>query len=406
MQRPLEGIRVVEVAQWWFVPAGGAVLADWGADVIKIEHPVTGDAQRGLAALGFKSTEGNVDFMMQQSNRGKRSVGLDLGNPVGREILYRMVEKADVFLTNFLPDARRKLEINVEDIRKRNPQIIYVRGSGQGPQGPDRGKGGYDATAFWSRGGIAHALTPPDLPYPVMQRAAFGDSIGAMTVAGGIAAALVQRERTGVAPLVDISLLSTAMWVLAPDIVASKLVEKRKGGMPKLSRKAAPNPVGNSYRTKDDRWLLLMMLQADKHWADFCRHIDRPEMATDARYADTAARFKNREACIAELDALFAERTLAEWREKLATMEGPWAPMQTAEEIHDDPQVIANGYLRDVDGGDKGHFKLVASPVQFDESQPEISASPEHGQHTEEVLLELGLEWDEIAAGKKSGAVL
>ena len=150
--------------------------------------------------------------------------------------------------------------------------------------------------------------------------------------------------------------------MVTTNIVASKLVEKKGGGMPSFSRKSAPNPVGNSYRTKDKRWLLLMMLQADKHWADFCKHIDRTDMETDPRYVDSAARFKNREACIAELDELFATRTLAEWRDKLSPMEGPWAPMQTAEEIHDDPQTLANGYLREVDGGEKGIFKLVASP--------------------------------------------
>jgi len=405
MQGALDGIRVLEVAQWWFVPASSAVLADWGADVIKIEHPVTGDAQRGLAAVGFKSTEGNVDFMMQQSNRGKRSVGLDLSNPGGRELLYRLAARCDVFLTNFLPDARRRLAIDVADIRAHNPDIIYVRGSGQGPRGPDAGKGGYDATAFWSRGGIAHALTPGELGYPVMQRAAFGDSIGAMTLAGGIAAALLKRERTGIASTVDVSLLGTAMWVLAPDIVASKLVA-RGSGIPRMDRRNAPNPAGNSYKTKDDRWLLLMMLQADKHWPDFCAHIDRPELSADERFADAASRFKNRAECIALLDAVFAERTLDEWKSKLATMEGPWAPMQSAEEIHDDPQTLANGYLCDVDGGEKGHFKLVASPVQFDELPPRLGPSPEMGQHTEEVLLELGLSWDDLLEHKRAGAIL
>jgi crotonobetainyl-CoA:carnitine CoA-transferase CaiB-like acyl-CoA transferase len=239
-----------------------------------------------------------------------------------------------------------------------------------------------------------------------MQRAAFGDSIGAMTIAGGIAAALFRRERHGVASVVDVSLLSTAMWVLAPDIIASKLVDRSRGGMPSFGRTSAPNPVGNSYLTKDGRWLLLMMLQADKHWADFCAHVDRPEWVGDERYRDSAARFRNREACIAELDEVFAARTLAEWRQKFATLEGPWAPMQSAEEIHDDPQTLANGYLREVDGGDKGRFKLVASPVEFDAAQPELGPSPEMGQHTEEVLLELGLSWDEIARHKEAGAIV
>ena len=343
--------------------------------------------------------------MMQQSNRGKRSVGLDVANPVGRELLYKLAAGCDVFLTNFLPDARRRLRIDVDDIRAVNPNIVYVRGSGQGPKGPDAAKGGYDATAFWSRGGIADALTPPALDVPIMQRAAFGDSIGAMTVAGGIAAALLQRERSGVTSVVDVSLLATAMWVLAPDVVASKLVDP-VAGIPRMGdRRLSPNPVGTLYRTRDGRWLLLMMLQPDKDWPDFCKHIDRPDMASDPRYVDAASRFQNRKACITELDQVFATRTLAEWREKLATMTGPWAPMQTAEELHDDPQVLANGYLSEVDRGDGHPFKLVANPVQFDETSVALGPSPEMGQHTEEVLLELGLPWEEISAAKESGAL-
>jgi crotonobetainyl-CoA:carnitine CoA-transferase CaiB-like acyl-CoA transferase len=404
MEGPLSGIRVLEVAQWWFVPASAAVLSDWGADVIKIEHPVRGDAQRGLAAVGFKSSEGNVDFMMQQSNRGKRSVGLDVANPAGLALLYKLAEQCDVFLTNFLPDARQRLKIDVGDIRAVNPKIIYVRGSGQGPKGPDAGKGGYDATAFWSRGGIAQALTPATLETPIMQRAAFGDSIGAITLAGGITAALLRRERTGVTSVVDVSLLSTAMWVLAPDVVASKLMAPGSS-MPKMDRASAPNPAGNMYKTKDGRWLLLMMLQSDRDWPDFYKHIDRPDMATDERYVDAAARFQNRQACIAELDELFAARSLSEWREKLSPMSGPWAPMQSAEELHDDVQTKANGYLAEVDRGDDHPFKLVANPVQFDEATVPLGPSPEMGQHTEEVLLELGLSWDEVSAAKGSGAI-
>ena len=238
-----------------------------------------------------------------------------------------------------------------------------------------------------------------------MQRAAFGDSIGAMTVAGGVAAALLQRERTGVAPVVDVSLLGTAMWVMAPDIVVSKLAEPGKG-FPSFTRNTAPNPIANSYRTQDGRWLLLMMLQPDRYWSEFCAAVERPDLAADARYASGAQRFQNREALVAELDALFASRPLAEWRTRLDRQEGPWAPMQTALEIHDDAQTIANGYTRSVDGGDKGHFALVASPVQFDQVSPPLGPSPEMGQHTEEVLLDMGLSWDEIAALKGSGAIL
>ncbi|RIL07466.1 MAG: formyl-CoA transferase [Proteobacteria bacterium] len=408
MPGPLAGIRVLELAQWWFVPAAGAVLADWGADVLKVEHPVRGDAQRGLAAAGFGMSIAGVDFMMQQSNRGKKSIGLDVGVAEGRALLLRLAAESDVFLTNFLPSARRKLGIEVEDLRAANPRIVYVRGSGHGPLGPDADRGGYDATAFWSRGGVGAALTPPQAPAPTMQRAAFGDSIGAMTIAGGVAAALLQRERSGVAPVVDVSLLGTALWVMAPDVVASKLLERGDGGggIPSFGRGAAPNPLANSYRTQDGRWLLLMMLQPDRYWAGFCEAIERPDLAADPRYADGRARFESREALIADLDATFASRPLPHWRARLDRQEGPWAPMQTARELHDDPQTHANGYVRPVDGGDKGVFDLVASPVQFDGARPALAASPEMGQNTEEVLLERGLDWDALAALKRVGAIL
>jgi crotonobetainyl-CoA:carnitine CoA-transferase CaiB-like acyl-CoA transferase len=404
---PLAGVRVLEVAQWWFVPAAGAVLADWGADVVKIEHPVRGDAQRGLAAAGFRMAVAGVDFMMQQSNRGKRSVGLDIGVPEGRALLLRLAAESDVFLTNFLPSARAKLGIDVEDVRAVNPRIVYVRGSGHGPDGPDRDKGGYDATAFWSRGGIGAALTPEDAATPTMQRPAFGDSIGAITIAGGVAAALLQRERTGVAPVVDASLLGVAMWVMAPDIVVAKLLEAAEGGgFPTYTRASAPNPLANSYRTQDGRWLLLMMLQPDRDWAGFCEAVGRADLVADARFADGVQRFHHREALIADLDAMFASQPLAHWRARLDRQAGPWGPLQSARELHDDPQVVANGYTTAVDGGDKGRFALVASPVRFDGRRPELAASPEMGQNTEEVLLERGLDWVTLAKLKKAGAIL
>ena len=402
MGRMLEGVRVIEVAQWWFVPSGGAVLADWGADVIKVEHPVTGDPQRGLVTSGFFPPTGGVNFMMEQSNRGKRSVGIDLGNPRGLEVLHALCKDADVFLTNFLPAARRRLKIDVEHIRAVNPKIIYARGHGHGVRGPDVEKGGYDAASFWSRGGIAHALTPPGADRPIMQRAAFGDSAGGMTTAGGIAAALFRRERTGEPSVVDVSLLGTAMWILAPDIVLAKFTDQE---MPVFPRSQAPNPIVNSYKTKDERWIFLNMLQPDRFWADLCRHLDRPDLITDPRFESGMARFQNREACVAELDAIFASQPLAAWRERLATVDGVWAPMQTAKEVGQDAQALANGYLAEVDRGDGTTFTLVASPVQFDERTPPLHPAPDMGQHTEEVLLALGYTWETLASLKESGAI-
>ena len=401
MERPLAGIRVVEVAQWWFVPAAGAVLADWGADVIKVEHPVTGDPQRGLVTSGLIPSTGGVNFMIEQPNRGKRSVGLDLAHPRGLELLHRLVETADVFLTNFLPAARRRLRIDVDDIRRTNPRTIYVRGHGQGARGPDAEKGGYDAASFWCRGGIANAVTPPGAAAPIMQRAAFGDSAGGMTVAGGIAAALLHRERTGTSSVVDVSLLGTAMWIMGPDIIASKLLGI---DLPSGDRTQPPNPIVNSYRTRDGRWLFLNMLQPDRYWPDLCRRLGRPDLVTDPRFADGRARFENRAECVRTLDAIFAEKTLAEWRVQLADSEGVWAPMQSARELPDDAQAVANGYLPEVER-DGTRFTLVASPVQFDEDSPTLTPAPDLGQHTEEVLLELGLSWEDLAAAKEAGAI-
>jgi crotonobetainyl-CoA:carnitine CoA-transferase CaiB-like acyl-CoA transferase len=403
MHNVMKNVRVLEVAQFWFVPSAGAVLADWGADVLKIEHPERGDAQRGLASAGVSVAAGNVDFLVQQPNLGKRSIGLDIARPAGRELLYRLAETCDVFLTNFLPDARRRLQIDLEHIKARNPKIIYARGHAYGSRGPDAERGGYDATAFWTRGGVAATLMAPDGGEPPFQRAAFGDGIGGMTLAGGIAAALFHRERTGEAQVVDVSLLGTAMWVMSPDIVASKLLGVSQ--LPIGPRASRPNPVVNNYRTRDGRWLILVHLQADRYWPDLCRRIGRPDLATDARFANMAGRAKHAAACIAELDAVFAMRTLEEWRRAFEDMEGPWAVMQTPRELHDDPQAVANEYLKEVDGGSRGRFALVANPVQFGEVQSPLRRGPEMGEHTDEVLRELGLTQDELMSHKVEGVI-
>jgi crotonobetainyl-CoA:carnitine CoA-transferase CaiB-like acyl-CoA transferase len=408
MERPLDGIRVLEVAQWWFVPAAGAILSDWGAEVIKIEHPETGDPQRGLITSGL-IPQGGFNFMWEQPNRGKKSVALDIRKERGRELLYKLAERSDVFLTSFLPAARRKLAIDVEDIRRVNPKIIYARGSGQGVRGPDAERGGYDAASYWARGGIGAVLTGTgsDGP-PVSQRPAFGDSLGGMTIAGGISAALFRRERTGVASVVDISLLGTAMWNISADItMARALAALGLGkGMPKMDRTMVPNPIVNAYQTKDGRWIMLVMLQSDRNWPDLCRHLGRPDLIDDARFVSSAARAANKVECVKTLDAIFAEHDLETWKQKLATADGVWAPVQQPGELYDDPQVIANGYLPQVELANGSTCQLVGAPVQFDEQVPKLGAAPEHGQHTEEVLLDLGLDWDGILQAKEAGAIL
>jgi crotonobetainyl-CoA:carnitine CoA-transferase CaiB-like acyl-CoA transferase len=405
MSQALSGVRVIEVAAWAFVPSAGAVLADWGADVIKVEHPETGDPQRGLVSMGLiPGGPGAVNYIMEQPNRGKRSIGIDISTDGGREVLYKLVETADVFLTSFLPDVRQRLKIDLEHIRAVNPKIVYARGSGQGPRGVDRERPGYDGSVYWGRGGIANALTPADSKFPIGGRAAFGDLAGGMAIAGGIAAGLLQVARTGEAPVVDVSLLGLAMWQLSPDIVASGLY----GGdpMPKFSRNSSPNPLVGSYRTGDDRFITLMMLQSDRYWPEFCECVGRPDLVTDERFADGGARFANREECVREIDQLFASKTYEEWKKLLAGLSGAWAPVQMANELVDDPMVGSNGYLARVERDDGQSYDLVANPVQMDETADHLRPAPEHGQHTEEILLELGLDWDAIVAHKEAGAVL
>lgn len=405
MQQVMAGVRVVEVAQFTFVPAAGAVLADWGADVIKIEHPLRGDAQRGLIRVGGQDNTANINFLMEHSNRGKRSIGLDLAHPEGRELLYEMVRSADIFLTNLLPGTLERLQIDVESIRRIQPRIIYARGTAHGIRGPERHKGGYDSTDYWARSGSGMAgRGPTDMP-AMQPGPAYGDSLGGMTIAGGIAAALFKRERTGESSVVDISLLGTGLWAMGASLAGAMLAKGSGGGAMPMAGAAFINPLVGIYRTQEGGSLMLTMLQGHFYWADTVEHLGRPELATDPRFATPEAFAENSAEARQVLQEIFETATLEEWRNRLAKMKGQWGPFQTTDQIPSDPQVIANDLIREVDAGDGTSFRLVASPVQFDEQVPGLRKGPEHAQHTEEILLELGLEWERIAKLKEAGAI-
>ncbi|UCE84938.1 MAG: CoA transferase [Deltaproteobacteria bacterium] len=402
MNGVMDGIRVLEVAEYTFVPAAGAVLADWGADVLKVEHPRRGDNQRGLLRVGGQDNTGAINFLMEHANRGKRSIGIDLAKAEGRELLYEIAKSSDVFLTNYLPATRQKLQIDVEHLRAVNPKIIYARGSALGDRGVERDKGGYDSTAYWARGGSGMGGKQMGDAPSMQPGAAYGDSIGGMTIAGGIAGALFARERSGEPSVVDISLLGTGLWAMGCSLTGAMLA----GGAPAIPAGARfMNPLVGLYATKDGGFLMLTMLQGHYYWADTCEHLGRPELARDPRFATAEEFAKHSEEAVQELRAAFASATLEEWRGRLATMKGQWGPFQTLQQVATDPQVLANGHIVDVEAGDGSTFKLVASPVQFDDRPPQLRRGPEHAQHTEEVLLELGLDWDRIASLKQLGAI-
>ncbi|MEU1980994.1 CoA transferase [Nocardia sp. NPDC019395] len=398
----LDGVRVVELAQWVFVPVTGALLADWGADVVRVERP-DGDPYRNLATQGIGSDSSGVNLSVALANRGKRSVSIDLHDEQGLELLDRLLETADVFLTNLRPGALRRLGLDAETLTRRYPRLVYASGHGFGARGPDADKPGYDSSAFWAQGGVAHILTPPEREHPISQRGAMGDRNGAMALAFGIATALVRQQRSGRGAVVDVSLLATAMWMLSSDVLSALA-----GGTPRAAtgRGSAVNPLVGAYRTKDGRHIQLVFLQADRYWAPFCRLLGRDDLIEDPRFVDMAARRNHLDACVAELDSEFGNRTFDEWKELLAGLDAPWAPMQSVDELLDDPQVLANDYLGTVELADGRSYPLPTGPVQIDRRPPALRRAPEHGEHTEEILLSLGYSWDQIGELKDAGVVL
>lgn len=403
MTKVMEGVRVLEVAEHTFVPAASALLADWGADVIKIEHVERGDAMRGIMSSGTVSTGGDVNLLFEHSNRGKRSLALDLTSPEGLDILFRLAARSDVFLTNKLPKVLKKLHIEVDDVRAHNPNIIYVRGTGQGAVGPEADRGAYDFLAFWSRGGVAYGLTRPEYGHVPGPGPGFGDSIGAMTIAGGIMGALYHRERTGEATVVDVSLLSSAMWAMGQSISISKMMGFPMGPPPLDG--AGRNPLVGNYLTADGRWVAICCLQAAHYWPIFAATVGQPELGTDERFATNDALLANSADAVRIVTDLFASKSLAEWRETLADFPGQWAVVQDPLEVCDDPQAVANGYVQQCATADGTQFFLAAAPVHFDESAPVPSRGPEFNEHGDAILEDLGLDWDTIIDLKVRGVV-
>ncbi len=406
MVKVMAGFRVLELAQFTFVPAAGAILADWGADVIKVEHPLRGDTQRGFLNMGGIKVDPERHPLMEHPNRGKRSVGIDISTPGGQEVIYELAKSSDVFLTNYMPAQRQKHNFDVEHIRAANPNIVYARGSAHGDKGAEREVGGYDGTVFWTRSGIGYALTPKELGGALGQGIpAFGDSIGGMFIAGGISAALLHRERTGEAVELDVSLLSTAWWAAGASLTQGmETGEVMRTPMPGTG--ASVNPFMGNYLTSDGGTINLCIISPTGLIRDTFEHLGIPEAADDPRFSDVLPLIQNADAAAELIAKAFAGKPFDYWRRHLKTMKGQWAPFQSLLDLVEDEQAIANDMIAEVELASGGEpFRVVRGPVQFNHEPLETTRAPQASEHTELVLMELGMDWDRIEELKESGAI-
>lgn len=402
MPGPLEGIRVVELGIWVAGPAAGGILADWGADVVKVEPP-TGDPARQFASMIGGDVPINPAFELD--NRSKRSIVVDLTTIEGHHVALDLLAAADVFVTNLRLGALERLGLDAASVLAHNPRIVYGIITGYGLEGPDRERAAYDIGAFWARAGVASVLTAPG-GAPPFQRGGMGDHGAAMDLVAAICAALVARDRpggTGRGQLVVTSLLRHGMYTIGFDLNTHLRL-----GVPIAiaTHDTMANPVINCYRAGDGRWFWLIGLEGDRHWPDLCRAVDRPEWIEDPRYRDAAARREHVGELIPALDAIFATRTREEWGSAFDREDVWWAPVQTTEEVLADPQAWAGGAFLEVPDG-PGTATMINTPCDFLGTPAQARAMPpELGQHTDEVLAGLGRSPGEIASLRRAGAVL
>jgi crotonobetainyl-CoA:carnitine CoA-transferase CaiB-like acyl-CoA transferase len=381
---PLTGIRVVELGVWVAAPAAGGILADWGADVIKIEPP-SGDPARTFGRMLQIASGENPPFEMD--NRSKRSIVLDLTTDDGLRTALELLTDADAFITNVRPAALQRLGLDFAAVAERNPRLVYGLITGYGMAGPDADRAAYDVAAFWARAGLADLLTRPG-DTPPFQRGGMGDHSVAMTLAGAVCAALVARHESGLGQLVTTSLYRQGAYTVSFDLNTLLLTGQQ---VAIGQRESMGNPCMNNYAAGDGRRFWIVGLQGDRHWPALCRAVDRTEWLDDPRFATARTRAVNGTALIGELDAIFASRPLDEWAATFAAEpDFFWSPIHSIEDVLADEQFHAAGGVVYVPNGDSTRA-MVATPADFGGTPWEpTSVAPGLGQHTGEILAELG----------------
>ena len=388
---PMAGVRVIEVAGWMAAPGAAAMMSDLGADVVKVE-PLRGDPMRGVVRQ--PEVDPPLDAPFQLDNRGKRGIAVALDRPQGQELVRRLVDGADVFLCNLLGRRQERFGLDPATLLARNRGLVHATLTGYGLQGPDAARPGFDITTFFGRGGITHAITEPGAQAP-RARPAQGDHAAALAMLAAVLAALRIVDRTGQGQVVDVNLLATAAWTMGTDL-SSTLVDGQDP--PTLGRRRRRHALQESFRTADDRWIMLFM--PEPHWwPRFCAAAGRPEWVQDPRLATVASRFEHMPAVTDLMDELFAARTLAEWGPVLDGADLTWAPAATVSEVAADPHAAAAGTFPELQHPTAGAFRTVAAPMrlQGQDVGPRGPAA-ELGQHTREVLDELGLPAAELDA--------
>jgi formyl-CoA transferase len=404
MGKGLEGIKVIEVGGAVAMPLVGMLMGSWGAEVIHVEPPNVGDNWRKVLGQGMGgwAKPHSTNYYWEHVDRNKKSIAINLGSKEGQSVLHKLISSADVFLNNLRPYEMKKFNLSYPVLSKMNSKLIFANVTGYGQKGPEKDVGGYDSVAFWARSGVMELMHDIDNA-PNISRPGYGDSITSLSLLAGIMTALFVRERTGIGQEVEVSLYHTATWVLGCDI-SGCLITGEDAIRPQ--RKSMGNPIRNVYETKDKRWIMLGMTNAQHYWPNFCKAIDRPELENDPKYATIEVREKNASHLVKMIGEIFAGKTASEWAEILSATNLIWSVAATPLEVTKDRQAIENEFFVDWNHPVYGRIKVLNNPIKLSLTQAQIqSKAPDLGEHTDEIMKDLRFSATEIENLKNLGAI-